>query len=181
MCGKACQIPATMARDLPQLHTVYVWVCVWVGEQERWSMPVGCKHDCYEKTERAEKKHKMAKHRVYQQWKILPSCCQRQAGDGPWSPTVEEVNWKIKHTNGSTISRKEHMLYFSCPLFSSQHLSALVKVRHLLTSNTTGQSFHDPVKTRGRETWNSETWTGCKITEHNSYSLHLCPSCPRNS
>lgn len=33
MCGKACQIPATMARDLPQLHTVYVWVRVWVGER----------------------------------------------------------------------------------------------------------------------------------------------------
>ena len=50
MCGEACQIPATMAGDLPQPHIVAVCVCACVrasesqraGEGERQGRAVGC-------------------------------------------------------------------------------------------------------------------------------------------
>lgn len=62
MCGKACQIPATMARDLPQPHTVYVSVCGWVSKRDG-----GCLLAVNMTTMRnlaALKRHKMAKRTV---------------------------------------------------------------------------------------------------------------------
>lgn len=59
MCGKACQIPASMARDLPRPCAASERVCAPVCG---WEMPVGCKHECYEKTDRLQKgRRKMAK------------------------------------------------------------------------------------------------------------------------
>ncbi len=139
MCGKACQIPATMARDLPQPHTAYVWVCVWVCG---WvsKRDGGCLLAVNMTATRKQSKHQRGtkwqniqylspvKDRPYFTVKILSSFYRRQAADGEERPTVEEVNkicrMEQKQTFFKQFKERERML--NTPyvfLFSPQHLS----------------------------------------------------------
>lgn len=70
MCGKACQIPATMARDLPQPHTVYVSVCGWVSKRDGGcllavNMTTMRKHSSTEEAQNGKT------HCIYQRWRSV--------------------------------------------------------------------------------------------------------------